>query len=224
MRRQSSRVAITVVLFVLGFLVVAQLRAQTSDPGLASLSVAELTELVANVTTRNNQLRREVDALERQRESLASAVERGDTSAGQIRADLNRILAWSGALGVRGEGVTVTVNGAIPGDAVELLLNELRNAGAEAISIGAIRIVPGVVVTGPEGSKVVNGIPLSDPIEIHAIGQPQTLAGSLSRAGGPIARLAARFPDVLVTVTAEDLLVVPPTDRNLGPVLGRPRL
>lgn len=224
MRRGSGRLAMSVVLLVLGFLVVVQLRSQSSNQGLATLSVQELTELVANVTTRNNQLREEIRSLERQRESVATAMERGDTSAVQIRTDLRRVLGWSGALGVSGVGVRVVIEGPLPGDAIEQLLNELRNAGAEAIAIGAIRVVPGVIVSGPADSRVVSGIPLADPIEILAIGQPESLAGSLARAGGPIAQLAARFPDVGITVNDADSVEVPPTERDLYPVLGSPRL
>jgi uncharacterized protein YlxW (UPF0749 family) len=224
MRRRSGRLAMGAVLLILGFLVVAQLRSQAADQGLAALSVQDLTELVANVTTRNNQLRDEIRTLELQQASVSAAVERGDSSTGQIRSDTNRILGWSGALGVTGAGVRVTVDGALPGDAVEQLLNELRNAGAEAISIGAIRIVPGVVVAGPADALMVAGIPLSGQLEIRAVGQPDSLAGSLARAGGPIAQLSARYPDVTITVNDADLLEIPPTDRDLNPVLGHPRL
>jgi uncharacterized protein YlxW (UPF0749 family) len=224
MRRRSGRIAMTAVLFALGFLVVVQLRSQTADEGLTALSVSELTELVANLTTRNNQLREEIRVLEQQRDTIASAVERGDTSLVQVRADLGRIRAWSGVTGVRGEGVRVTVSGEVPGEAIELLLNELRNAGAEAIAVDNIRVVPGVVVSGPEGALVVAGVPLAGAVEVTAVGQPQTLAGSLSRVGGPIAQLAARFPGVVVTVSPQDLVQVPATDRDLEPSLGRPRL
>lgn len=224
MRRGSGRVAMTIVLLILGFLVVVQLRSQAADQGLAASSVQELTELVANVTTRNNQLREEIRTLERQQEAVGAALERGDSSAVQMRSDLNRILGWSGALGVTGAGVRVVADGPLPGDAVEQLLNELRNAGAEAMSIGATRIVPGVVVSGPAGSLVVSGIPLADPLEILATGQPEALAGSLVRTGGPIAQLAARYPEVSITVNDADVVRIPPTDRDLDPVLGRPRL
>jgi uncharacterized protein YlxW (UPF0749 family) len=224
MRRTAGRLAVTAVLFVLGFLVVVQLRSQSLQVGLNTLSVQELTELVANLTTRNNQLRQEITALEQQRASVASAVQRGDTSAVQIRADLNRILGWSGAVPVTGAGIRVDVSGPIPGDALEQLLNELRNAGAEAIAIGRIRVVPGVVPSGPTGSVVIDGVPLPNPVELLAVGQPQTLAGSLTRAGGPIAQLAARFPEVSISVTAEDLVETPASERSLDPVLGRPRL
>jgi uncharacterized protein YlxW (UPF0749 family) len=224
MRRGSGPLAVGAVLLLLGFLVVAQLRSQAADQALAGLSVQELTELVANVTTRNNQLREEIQSLTRQRESVGTAVQHGDTSLVQIRSDLNRIRGWSGALGVSGAGVRVSVDGALPGDAVEVLLNELRNAGAEAISIGGTRIVPGVVVAGPADALTVAGDPWAGRIEILAVGHPEALAGSLARAGGPIAQLAVRYPDVTVTVNDADLLQIPPSKRDLGPVLGRPRL
>lgn len=225
MRRvRGGHVAVFVVAILLGFLAVTQWRSQSADDGLTALSVQELGELVANLTTRNNQLRDEIGTLERQRDAVQAAVNRGDSSAVQIRTDLNRVLGWSGALGVTGTGVTVTVEGLLPGDAVEELVNELRNAGAEAISIGAIRLVPGVVVTGPPGTLVVTGIPLSDPIELLAIGDPDVLSGSLTRAAGPIAQFGARYPDVTIIVATADRLSLPATDRDLGPKLGRPRI
>jgi uncharacterized protein YlxW (UPF0749 family) len=153
MRRPSSLLAFSAVLLLLGFLVVVQLRSQAADDRLTGLSVPELSELVANLTTRNDQLRSEIRVLEAQRAAVEAAALRGDTSAGQIRADLDRIRGWSGVLGVVGPGVRVMVDGEVPGDAVEQLLNELKNAGAEAIAVGDIRVVQGVVVTGPSGAS-----------------------------------------------------------------------
>jgi uncharacterized protein YlxW (UPF0749 family) len=224
MRRPSGRLTVSLVLLLLGFLVVVQLRLQTVNPGLAGLSAQDLTVLVANLTTRNNQLRDEIATLDQQRDSVSAAIQRGDTSAVQIRTDLNRILGWSGALPITGPGVQITVEGPIAGDAVSQLVNELRNAGAEGISIGGIRDVPGVVATGPAEALTVDGITPPEPLVIFAVGQPETLTGSLTRAGGPIAQLAARFPETQVTVAALDAVTLPGTDRNLNPVLGRPRL
>ncbi|HEY4190289.1 MAG TPA: DUF881 domain-containing protein [Candidatus Limnocylindrales bacterium] len=224
MRRRSGTIAVASVLFVLGFLVVVQLRSQSADQGLNALSVQDLTELVANLTTRNNQLRDEVQALELQRSTLAGGVARGDSSAVQVRADLSRVLGWSGETGVTGAGIRINVSGALPGDAMDLLLNELRNAGAEAIAIGDARVVQGDVPNGPAGGVMVGDASLPDPVDLVAVGQPQTLAGSLTRAGGPIAQLAARYPDVEITVTAEDLITLPATTRDLAPALGKPRL
>lgn len=224
MRRRSSALAVGLVLFVLGFLVVLQLNLQAGQNGLNNLSVQELGELVGNLTTRNNQLREEISTLQRQKDAVSGAVQRGDSSTVQVRSDLNRILAWSGATGVSGAGVRVTVEGPVSGDALGQLLNELRNAGAEAISIGDIRVVPSLVPSGPSGSVMAGGIPLADPIEVRAIGQPEALSGSLTRAGGPIAQLGAQYPDVTITVYSMDLVQVPASDRNLAPTLAKPHL
>jgi len=224
MRRRKSLLTFTAVMALLGFLVVTQLNSQAAADRLTALSVPELGELVANLTTRNDQLREEIRTLESQRAAVEAAANRGDTSAGQIRADLDRVLGWSGALAVIGPGVRVTVEGDLPGDAVEQLLNELRNAGAEAIAIGDTRLVPGVVVTGATGGLVVDGQPLEEPLEIQAVGQAETLGGTLTRAGGPIAQLAAQYPETVVTVVAVDRLDLPATERDLGPTLGSPRL
>lgn len=224
MGRGRGPLAVGLVLAFLGFLVVVQFRSQTQDQGLAQLSVQDLTELVANVTTRNNQLREEVATLQQQQANLTSAVQRGDTSTSQVRSDLTHILAWSGVLGVTGSGVQVTVNGDLPAAAVGQILNELRNAGAEAIALNGVRIVPGVTVAGDQGKLTLAGQPISGPLVLLAIGQPETLAGSLSRAGGLIAQLTSQYPAVSIRVEAQDLVTVPATDRSLTPTLGKPRL
>lgn len=224
MRRRPNLLTVTAVLVLLGFLVAVQLRSRAADDGFSGMSVQELGELVANLTTRNDQLRDEIRALESQRDAVAAAVDRGGTSAVQIRTDLERVLGWSGALGVTGPGVRVVVEGPLPGDAVELLLNELRNAGAEALAVGDTRVVPGVVVSGPAGELLVGAVPLEGTLEILAVGQSEALSGSLTRAGGPIAQLGAQYPEAVVTVTVADRLDLPATDRELGPVLGKPRL
>jgi len=92
MRRPSSILAMSLVLTLLGFLVITQLKSQSPNVGLNGLSVQELGELVGNVTTQNNELRDEVDSLQQQRDSLKSTVSRGDSSAIQVRQDLTRIL------------------------------------------------------------------------------------------------------------------------------------
>lgn len=217
-------VPLVAVAALLGFLGVVQFRSQSADAALAGLSSQDLTVLVANLTTRNEQLRAEVAALESQRRALADAVDRGDSSSGQVRADLGRILAWSGALPVSGPGVRVAVDGPLDAGIVVRLLNELRNAGAEAIAANGIRVVAASAVGGPPGGASIDDRPLGRSVVLLAIGQPEVLTGSLTRAGGPIALLAARYPEVVVTVTPADNLDVPATRRALEPVIGRPSL
>ena len=113
----------------------------------------------------------------------------GDAAAAEELTRDTFVRAWAGLEPVYGPGVTITIDGRIAGSAVEDLLNELRNAGTDAIAVEDVRLVPGVVVAGAPGELVIGGRPLPNPFEIRAIGSPETLTGSLTRIGGVIAVL-----------------------------------
>lgn len=224
MYRLRNQLTISAVALALGFFVVLQLRVQQSTPGLAALSAQDLTVLVANLNTRNDQLRTEIARLEGELAGLNGAQDRGETSVDQIRRDLARLRGWAGLEPVAGPGVTITISGRIEGAGVEDLLNELHNAGAEAIAVDDVRVVPGSIVAGPESGLSIENTSLGDPFEVRAIGSPETLTGSLTRIGGVIAQLSATYPLVELTVTPVDRLELPATERDLVPRNGRPRL
>jgi len=219
-----SRITVGVVAGLLGILAVGQLRGQAGVPGLAGLSASELTLLIANLNANNETLRTEVAELSRQEARLAAANAGGVTTVGQLRSDLARIRAWSGLTAVSGPGVTITIQGPIGGDGVEDLLNELRNAGAEAIAVGGVRLVPGVVVAGAPGALSLENTPLGEAFEIRAIGSPEILTGTLTRLGGSVAQIAATYPEAVLTVTPTNLVAVPASGRSLAPTYARPRL
>jgi uncharacterized protein YlxW (UPF0749 family) len=223
-RSARQQVTIAVVALVLGVLVVAQLRAQGAAPALAGLSAPELTVLVGSLNSRNDQLRVEIAGLEQQLADLNDAESRGESTVDQLTDDLSRIRTWAGVVAVTGPGVTITVEGEISAGAVQDLLNELRNAGAEAIAIGGTRVVAATVVAGPPGGLSTEDTALTSPFEIVAIGSPQTLAGSLTRTGGVIAQIAATEPAARLTVTPGERVELPATSRDLVPGHGRPRL
>jgi uncharacterized protein YlxW (UPF0749 family) len=224
MHRLRNQLTISAVALVLGLLVVVQVRAQAGNAGFAQLSSQDLTVLVANLNARNDQLRREVSTLEDELAALNQNRSRGEESLDELRADLRRVRAYAGLDPVGGPGVTISINGPIDGSGVEELINELRNAGAEAIGIGDIRIVNGVVVTGAPGSASIGGARLGPVFELSAIGAPDKLTGSLTRSGGVIAQLAATEPAVSVTVTPVDRIELPATTRSLVPTHAHPRL
>ena len=122
-RRPRSQLTLAVVALLLGVLVVVQIRAQGGGSGLDSLSAQELTDVVANLNTRNEQLRAEIASIQTEADQLQAAEARGDTSIGQLQSDLARLQAWAGLMPVAGPGVRVTIEGAIPGSAVDDLLN-----------------------------------------------------------------------------------------------------
>lgn len=221
---RASRITITAVGALVGILAIGQLNAQAGAPTLAALSASDLTQLIANLTTGNDQLRAEVADLDGQRAQLEDAHARGETTVGQLQADLDRIRAWAGLTAVSGEGIAIVIRGPIGGDAVEDLVNELRNAGAEAIAVDGVRVVLGVVVAGAPGALSVENHVIGDTFEVRAIGSPQILTGTLTRTGGVVAQIGASYPAAQLTVTPAEQLVLPATERSLVPAHGQPRL
>ncbi len=223
-KRSSSRFTLAAVAALLGVLVVGQLNGQAGVPGLSNLTVTELTQLVANLTAGNQQLRDEVTDLSRQEAKLVETKARGQTTVGELDADLERIRAWAGLTAVSGQGIAISVSGPIGGDGIEELLNELRNAGAEAIAVDGIRVVAGVVVAGNPGELSIENSALGDAFEIRAIGSHQILTGTLTRTGGVVAQIGASYPLARLTVTPVDLMTLAATDLELGPTDASPRL
>lgn len=224
MNRRRAQLTITAVALVLGLLVVMQIRSQTTGDGLEARSTQELTVLIANLNDRNAQLRTEVASLQQEATDLQTARARGVSSVDALRSDLVKLQGWSGLAAVTGQGVRLTIAGPIAGEGVMDLVNELRDSGAEAISIQGVRVVPNTVVAGAPGALSVLDQAIPDPFTIDAIGSSETLTGSLTRVGGIVAQLAATYPQANVTVTPVSRLALPATTQDLLPVHGVPRL
>jgi uncharacterized protein YlxW (UPF0749 family) len=221
---RRGQLAMAAILLVLGFLLVVQFRSQQAGTGLDRLASQDLTLLVANLNTRNDQLRAEVASLQGQLSRVQSAAGSGQQSALQLRNEIARDRAWAGLGAAVGSGVRVEIGGPVGAAAIGDVLNELRNAGAEALAVGGRRVVAGTVPTGEPGEVSVDGVPLGPRVVVLALGDPTALAGSLTRAGGIVALLAATDPGIEVTVTPADRIEVPATVRDLTPAHGTPRL
>lgn len=63
------------------------------------------------------------------------------------------------------------------------IVNELNNAGAEAISINGQRVIGTTAISCSGAVVTVNGVKLSSPFKINAIGNPESLSG-IARPGG----------------------------------------
>ena len=84
----------------------------------------------------------------------------------------------------RDASTTLNVNDLLVHDVDVLsVINELKNAGAEAICINNQRLVPTSSIVGGGNIIEINGEKVGAPFEIKAIGLPEQLA-ALSRPGG----------------------------------------
>lgn len=82
------------------------------------------------------------------------------------------------------------------------VINDLKNAGAEAISINGQRIVDSTSVYCAGNVLKINEVKISSPIEIKAIGEPDLLYGSMTIPGGYLQLMEET--GVIVTVNKSD--------------------
>lgn len=182
----SSRAKVLVVAMsaLLGFGIVIQVR-QTQDDEFSSLRQDDLVRLLDEVTQRNEDLATERDQLLRDRASLRSGSD--SQRLAQEYQLVHGVLA--GTEPVEGPGVVVTVQ---DGDEVSAqtmvhMLEELRNAGAEAVEVSGQRLVASSAFVDTEDGVLADNQLLTDPIEWRAIGNAQTMAVALDIPGGALA-------------------------------------
>lgn len=213
------------LLFLLGFALVTQAR-QTSEAGLSTLRETELVRLLDGVSERREQLQEEAGELQEQRRSLLTSSDASAEAeqAARERLDVYSILAGTAA--AQGPGVTLVIRdeGERTVDAAFMLdtLQELRDAGAEAVQIGDVRVVASTsFVDAPDRSGIsVDGTVVSSPYTVRAIGDPDVLEPALRIPGGVVPRLE-RSEDT-VTVTELDLVVVDALRVVVPPEYARP--
>lgn len=207
-RSNSSRLAVAVVCFLVGMLAVMQFRAQGRVRGLEqSLAPPDSAQVISGLVESNTKLRREVTNLE-------DRVSTYQTTAGQndleiLVSELNRMKLVNGLIEASGPGVEVQVTGRITIQDMQDMINELRNAGAEAIAVNNRRVVANSVIGRQDGDLVLDGVVLKAPYTLRAIGQPETLERAVERKGGLIPLLRYNNPQLQIEVTISERLVVP---------------
>ena len=87
------------------------------------------------------------------------------------------------------------------------LTNELKNAGAEAISVNGQRIVSQTAITCIGNVIKINDEKVSSPFVIKAIGFPESLKGALTRGGGYLSYM--KLDGIQVSLRQQDNIQIP---------------
>ncbi len=210
MRKQYS-IALTAICILLGVIIgvqvntVRQQRLTTSNQRLSEVTLAL------------KQVQEERDTLLKQNETLKKNIE--EYQEGTYGMEMEQLLSFAGLTTVTGAGVTVTMNDSNTkggGDlnaylvhAEDLLsvVNELRAAGAEAVSINGQRMVGQSAITCAGSIVMVNGVRVAAPFEILAVGEPDVLHSALYFPGGVVDNLSPW--GIEISVVKETLVEVP---------------
>lgn len=205
---RPMHVVMLVIFIAFGAALVTQVKLQQADP-LETLSEEELVQLLGELDTREDSLRSERRDLEAQIRELDSAASelQSRTEAAESRIQQARIVA--GLEPVEGKGIVVGVadpRQELRAQVFVTTLAELRNAGAEAISINEHRVTLSSWFAEGDGGIYFDGNLLESPYTWRVIGNPQTLATALGIRGGAASQMRAH--DAVVTISTPDTVSI----------------
>lgn len=212
---------VAVIMAVLGFLVVAQIRAGRAfraQVQVPTRNVYALATLLREERQARQALEAQVTDVRRQLETYERAAAEGRSLAEAMGRELETLRIALGLKAMRGPGVVVRVadpktqpQGSPPVvvsyQDIVAVVNELWAAGAEAIAVNGQRLTATTGLSQVGGTVVVNLQRLTGPFDITAIGDPATLEGALNIRGGLLDGLRAL--GLTITVTRRDNLRVP---------------
>ncbi len=219
--QREQRIAIVIVGLTLGLLIGFQVRTlgyQYASVGSTRTTV--LMERLLRAQEEISRLRTEVDKLRQQLREYEQAMAEGRVATERLTAELNRLRILAGLTKVRGPGIIVWLTDAPASKTTEdpswgivhdtdlvMLVNELRNAGAEAIAINNQRIVATTAIRCVGNLITVNGMTISPPYEIAAIGDPDRLEKALTMPKGIVDEL--RGLGIPVRISRSSDIIVP---------------
>jgi len=220
----KSRVAqatLFAVAMLIGLLGVGQLNSQARPIEISRLSAAELSTLIETLTARNRELRSGLADIREQLRQYEVSGPQGDSALQVSREDLRRITAFGGLAPVDGQGIVMDVDGDLDAIALNDLVNELRNAGAEAIAVDGVRITArSVAIEGPRAIEI-DGVEVGERFTLKAIGSPDGLLGAMERPGGIISQLEL-FIKATIQIRQAESVQLPASAISLLPVVGKP--
>lgn len=212
----------TVLTLALGFAIVTQVQ-QTQDSGLESMRQEDLVQVLDDVSQRSSRLEDQVRELQAQRDALKSGAGDSQAALSQARQRLATLQVLAGTAPAQGPGIRLTINDPAGKVTSALLLDaveELRDAGAEAIQVGPARVVAQTWFGSQDGHLVADGVPLTRPYVVLAIGDKDTMASAMNIPGGIVETLrsqgASATVDQVDTVHV-DALQTPRTPRYAQP-------
>ena len=222
--RKRGEMAVVAVCAVVGFLLALQLKGvRLSTQAAADASAGRLEtlqQLYNDELDRTAALEEELARLQGELALYRDDAAQGGSYSEALKAEVDNLEILAGLTDVEGPGVTVVMQDStaanVTGDEADYLIhdndimsviNELRSAGAEAISLNGERIVATSEVRCTGAVVTVNGRRYAAPYIIMAIGAPDTLYNALTMRNGVVDVLGQWQIDVRVTMN--DKLLIP---------------
>ena len=204
MNKKQIAITLGIVCLILTMFVVIQIRTTNNANKVVSQTFTsnDLRNQVLKWKERYDTTYAELQSSEKKLEDVRQQASENTDGSDEKEAELKKNNILIGLTDVTGEGVIVTLkdNNTVTADSNILdpsmvivhmpdilgVINELKNAGAEAISINDQRVVSTTSLTCEGNIININGEKISSPFVIKAIGSSIYMNSALTRAGGTI--------------------------------------
>lgn len=206
---KHAKIMVMIVAAILGFMLATQIKTTERQKTINVQRAEELTERLRIV--------------EQQRDDLAKEIERlqANSSDDALETEVERLKEFAGEVPLEGKGIQLILDDSkvtaqvgenpnlyiIHDDDLLRVINELRAAGAEAISINGERLVSTSEIRCAGPTLSVNNNRSAPPYVILAIGNPSNLASALKLRGGVLDTF--KFWGIQAELTMPEVVKIP---------------
>jgi uncharacterized protein YlxW (UPF0749 family) len=184
-----GQVVVAVLLALVGFAAVTQVRTNTVDDTYAGLREQDLIDILNGLAGTTQRAQTELSRLEDTRADLQSDTEARRAALEQARDQADVLSILAGTVPVSGPGVRITIrerSGKAGLSAFLDMVQALRTGDAEAMAINSqVRVVAQTSFEEATGGLVVDGQLVEPPYTVDVIGSPEQLVGALRFPAGP---------------------------------------
>jgi len=202
LRPSVSQVVVALLIGGLAFAITVQIN-DAGEEDFSNVRGEELVELLKSLDVANERLNTQIEDLTATRNGLRSSTRRSEQAKKEAKLRAEQLAILAGTSGARGSGIELVINDPdeqIDAPALLDAIEELRDAGAEAIAInGVARVVAQTYFLDDDGQIRVGGREIKRPYRIEAIGDADDLAEAVRFRGGLIDRVANRGGSASVT-------------------------
>lgn len=189
-RPGRAQTAVAVLCGLLAFALVTQAHSNAGSGGLTSARSDDLLTILADLSGRADRLRGQVSALQATENRLQGGTAGTTAALAEARSRAQTLAILTGTVAARGPGIVLTVTdprGSVRADELVDAIEELRDAGAEAMQLSGVRVVASTaVVDAPGGGVRIDGTAARPPYRLVVIGDPKTLSSALAIPGGVV--------------------------------------
>ena len=195
MNKKQIAITLGIMCFLLTIAICVQIKTMDSANSTVSKTLSDngLRDEVLKMKEKYDTSYSELEDAQKKLEEVRQTATQNDTTATAKEKELKDNNMLLGNTDVEGEGVEVilqdapnTGNALNPSDRlihfsdIQWVVNELKNAGAEAIEVNGQRIVNTTAITCVGNTVMINGERVGSPFIINAIGNPERLYGQIT--------------------------------------------